>query len=512
MHICARLETFRLDLPTIHPSWVSPAGWIVCEELSKSLKDLDKVPSDGSRTSPRIELRLRSAAPSALDVGEGAALVSSPAAEPMTLGDKRRLCVLPLLLLLLLIFYGPGQPPPLAPWGAVEPPGSLGAGGGGGVGGDDVDCEASVSDGEAWPPPELLASVRRSGQAERLLVAWTRDCSAFRRARRYADAPLSHEEAAFPIAYSVIVHHRVDMLERLLRAVYAPQNFYCLHVDAKSPRAYLEAVRALAACFPNVFVARRLEVVVYASWSRVQADLNCMRELVERAGERPWRYFINLCGLDFPIKTNLEIVRALGGLHGANSVESTRPSRFKAARWRTRHAVVWNRVFDLRLAKAPPPIATPVFAGGAYVAVTRAFVEHVLSDPAARAFAEWSKDTYSPDEHLWATLQRMPGVPGATPVDQKYDVTDVQALTHLVRWQSMEGDVLQGAAYPPCRGVHVRGICINAAGDVPWVLRQPQLFVNKVDASLDQGAAVRCLERSLRRRELAQTQRRGATE
>ncbi|XP_032837083.1 beta-1,3-galactosyl-O-glycosyl-glycoprotein beta-1,6-N-acetylglucosaminyltransferase-like [Petromyzon marinus] len=371
-----------------------------------------------------------------------------------------------------------------------------------------VDCEAVArGDEEAVNRAELLRitvayKARHRPQDEGGLLNATRDCAAFRRARGYAASPLSREEADFPVAYSVVAHHRVDMLERLLRAIYAPQNLYCLHVDAKSPRAYQQAARSLAACFPNVFVARRLEAVVYASWSRVQADLNCMRELAERAAERPWRYFINLCGLDFPIKTNLEIVRALRGLHGRNCLES-RAIAYQTWRWQNHFEVVNGNVEITKVSKSPPPIPSPMFAGGAYIVVTRAFVEHVLSDPAARALAEWEKDTYSPDEHMWATLQRMPGVPGSRPIHRKHDVDAVVSIARLVRWGDREGENLAGGVYPRCRGPHVRAVCINTAGDLAWVLRQRHLFVNKVDSAVD-PVVVRCLEEHLRRRALAE--------
>ena len=35
-----------------------------------------------------------------------------------------------------------------------------------------------------------------------------------------------------------------------------------------------------------------------------------------------WKYAINLCGQDFPIKTNFEIVETLQALSGYNSLET----------------------------------------------------------------------------------------------------------------------------------------------------------------------------------------------
>lgn len=64
-------------------------------------------------------------------------------------------------------------------------------------------------------------------------INMTADCPSFIKKRKYITEPLSKEEAEFPIAYSIVVHHKIEMLDRLLRAIYMPQNFYCIHVDKK---------------------------------------------------------------------------------------------------------------------------------------------------------------------------------------------------------------------------------------------------------------------------------------
>jgi len=50
-------------------------------------------------------------------------------------------------------------------------------------------------------------------------------------------------------------------VERLLRAIYMPQNFYCIHIDSKSPTRVHRSAAAVASCFDNVFIASRLESV-----------------------------------------------------------------------------------------------------------------------------------------------------------------------------------------------------------------------------------------------------------
>ena len=82
--------------------------------------------------------------------------------------------------------------------------------------------------------------------------------------------------------------------------------------------------------------------VVYAAWSRVQADLNCMADLYNSSTQ--WKYIINLCGQDFPLKTNLEIVRTLRSLRGGNSLESEEMPGYKVGRVRNAHKIIDGRI------------------------------------------------------------------------------------------------------------------------------------------------------------------------
>ncbi|NP_001088259.1 uncharacterized protein LOC495090 [Xenopus laevis] len=327
----------------------------------------------------------------------------------------------------------------------------------------------------------------------------TNNCESFTRDRKYILYPLSKEEREFPIAYSIVVYHRIDMLERLLRSIYTPQNYYCIHVDKKSSLSFLNAVKAITSCFENVFIASQLESVVYASWTRVQADINCMKDLHNKNAQ--WKYLINLCGMDFPIKTNQEMVVMLKGLKGQNSLETERMPPHKEVRWRKHYEIVDNSIRKTETDKTPPPLETPMFSGSAYYIVTRAFVSYILENEKIKHFLEWSKDTYSPDEFVWATLQRIPGVPGSVPANSKYDVSDMNAYARFVKWQYLEGDVAKGAPYPPCAGDHVRSVCIFGAGDLEFMLQKHHLFGNKFDMDVD-PTAIKCLEEHLRHKAL----------
>ena len=152
----------------------------------------------------------------------------------------------------------------------------------------------------------------------------------------------------------------------------------CIHVDKKAEERFFEALESISKCFDNILLSVKREDVIYSHFTRLQvrffvnqflahfrcrkfwkfqssefnfrgfsrsknvlspgsqfltfdtnwparkvtvkADLNCIDELLNQ--KRNWKYFINLCGQDFPIKTNSEIVSLMKTLHPHNSIES----------------------------------------------------------------------------------------------------------------------------------------------------------------------------------------------
>ncbi|KAF6108883.1 hypothetical protein HJG60_005495 [Phyllostomus discolor] len=227
----------------------------------------------------------------------------------------------------------------------------------------------------------------------------------------YITETLSEEESGFPLAYTVTIHKDFGTFERLFRAIYMPQNVYCVHVDEKATVEFKDAVEQLLNCFPNAFLASKMEPVVYGGISRLQADLNCIKDLV--ASEIPWKYTINTCGQDFPLKTNKEIVQYLKGFKGKNITPGVLPPNHAIGRTKYVHQEILHKknsyVLKTTKLKTSPPHNMTIYFGTAYVALTREFANFVLQDQQALDLLSWSKDTYSPDEHFWVTLNRIPG-------------------------------------------------------------------------------------------------------
>ncbi|XP_055036749.2 beta-1,3-galactosyl-O-glycosyl-glycoprotein beta-1,6-N-acetylglucosaminyltransferase 4-like [Misgurnus anguillicaudatus] len=367
-----------------------------------------------------------------------------------------------------------------------------------------INCSAIYDMEPAEVGKSLVARQKKSyvGPTDMNVVNATSDCDRFITSKGYGAIQGSESEREFPLAYSLVVHKNADLVERLLRAIYMPHNVYCIHYDLKSSDDFISAMQGLARCIPNVFIASKLERVQYAGISRLKADLNCLSDLLE--SEVKWKYVINLCGQDFPLRTNAELVSDLKMLKGKNMVE-TRQTGGKTWRWRFHHALknskseYYESPITIFEEKSPPPYNIEMFVGSAYFTISREFASFVQWSYLARDFLAWSEDTYSPDEHFWATLVRVPGVPGEVPRSDP-DITELTCKTRLVKWVAF-ADVL----YPPCTGVNVRSVCIYGAAELRWLLDYGHWFANKVDPKVD-PILIECIEEKLLKKQLMSKQ------
>ncbi|XP_048877763.1 beta-1,3-galactosyl-O-glycosyl-glycoprotein beta-1,6-N-acetylglucosaminyltransferase 7-like [Brienomyrus brachyistius] len=323
------------------------------------------------------------------------------------------------------------------------------------------------------------------------------NCSRIAEELHFITAPLSREEEEYPLAFIITIHKELELFMRLLRAIYAPQNVYCIHVDAKASQQYITIVRQLASCFPNVFLATTREKVTYAGFSRLKADLNCMADLARSS--IPWKKVINLCGQDFPLKSNLELVQYLRNKPW-DKVNMT-PGVKEPPSMRYRMQIPYEEINHSYMApkgktytKGPPPHNLDIYFGTAYYALTRPFVDFVLRSTVAKDLLEWSRDTYSPDEHYWVTLNHVKDAP-ANNLEGKWS-GDIRAL----KWKHYEGVKHQG-----CKGKYVRNICVFSLEDLPWVTNKQSMFANKFQMQLF-PKAVHCMELWHRQKVLRQAE------
>jgi len=146
------------------------------------------------------------------------------------------------------------------------------------------------------------------------------NCSMFLKHRNYNRHQVTSKEKKFPLAFSILMHTNVEQMERMLHAIYRPHNVYCIHVDAKSASSIHTAVQAIVKCLPNVFVASRVIPVHWAEFSVLEAEIICLEDLWKY---KYWKYYINLAGTEFPLKTNLELVQVLKAYKGGNEIDGS---------------------------------------------------------------------------------------------------------------------------------------------------------------------------------------------
>nr|VZI05541.1 unnamed protein product [Spirometra erinaceieuropaei] len=157
------------------------------------------------------------------------------------------------------------------------------------------------------------------------------NCQRFRWAFvSHEGSPVAAQEAAYPLAFTIVAHRSVRQLARLLRMIHRPANFYCIHIDRRSSAEFSQAVEGVATCFgPNVHVvppASRV-AVFWGNASVLKPQLVCAEAALRQSG---WRYLLNLVGEEVPLRTNLEMIAAIQALNGSNLLEGFRGDRFIA--------------------------------------------------------------------------------------------------------------------------------------------------------------------------------------
>lgn len=181
----------------------------------------------------------------------------------------------------------------------------------------------------------------------------------------------SSSNRLFPLAFTILMYENIEQFERLLRLIYRPQNFYCIHVDSDASENVLKGVKSIAQCFDNIILASKQEKVLYATFSRLQAELNCMQDLMKFPS---WKYLLNVANTELPLKTNSELVKILKIYRGYNDIEGRWKSKNKERTdfvWQVHETPQKDNQQRPQLRrtsekKSPPPGNVEIVKGSAY--------------------------------------------------------------------------------------------------------------------------------------------------
>ena len=307
-------------------------------------------------------------------------------------------------------------------------------------------------------------------------------CEAVRASLLYGKRNISNEEINFPLAFAIKIHRNGNQAFRLLRLIYRKHNIYCIHVDKKSAASIYVQFKTVSTCMQNIIVIDERVNVVYSSFRQIQAEFKCTDAV--RKSETKWKYYINLTGQEFMLKTNMEIVKVLQLLNGTNDIESYKADGFEY-RYKSKTVIVNNRLKKTHMAKEQFPVKIQLRKGSAYGMMSRDFIEFVRTDNFTQKFVSWLQDTYAPEETIWATLNALPHAPGgyAREITHK----DSTFLSRAMVWK-MEPTV--------CHGKYIHWVCIFGEKDLLWLIKQKEMVANKFYEDYG-GLVLDCLEKHL---------------
>ena len=311
---------------------------------------------------------------------------------------------------------------------------------------------------------------------------------------------VSPVEKEFPIAYILVVYTNAGQVIRFLKAIYRPQNTYCIHPDARQGEKFAGIFQAISRCLDNVFVVSRPISVYYAHHSLIQAQLNCMDDLLKRPNGS-WKYVINLCGREVPLKTNREIVESLAKLKGYSGLLVNRLTPFW---WRSRFMFKHRLGRDgsmhrMRARQKWPPYRIQIYKSLTFLAASYAFVDFIVNDKRAQALSNYLRSVYSPEEHFYASLYELSYARGAKPKKDTVAPIDIPEINRVNWVINRYHKSHLSSVCPGRRVVHV--ICILTAPDMKNVLdgrkiRRPTFFFNKYFLEWD-PTVMDCMEETL---------------
>lgn len=229
--------------------------------------------------------------------------------------------------------------------------------------------------------------------------------------------PARGEQAPAPeIAYLVLAHTDPAQLARLCRALDDHADIY-VHVDAKCDLRPFTA-RPLPSCVH--FIEDRVRVS-WAGYSQVEATLRMLRAAFDSG--RPYRRFVMLSGLDYPIKPTAEL-RELFARRPQHEfirfIDASKPAHFRIfhehywfmeeipwlpSGWlQTKMRRGFGRLLRQVVKKRRPDGIVPAW-GSAYWALTRECCEYVLRFVQERPeVVRWMKSSFAPDEQFFHTI------------------------------------------------------------------------------------------------------------
>jgi hypothetical protein len=131
---------------------------------------------------------------------------------------------------------------------------------------------------------------QRSHSVEHDYINYT--CADYRRLSGLDSPTGGRVDNNITLAFAILAYKDAAHVINLVRMLFTAHDYYCIHVDAKSRTRIYAHLRTFADCFDNIVLASKREVVYWASHGILQANLNCIHDLLDVSNA--WQYVISV--------------------------------------------------------------------------------------------------------------------------------------------------------------------------------------------------------------------------
>jgi hypothetical protein len=206
------------------------------------------------------------------------------------------------------------------------------------------------------------------------------------------------------IAYLILTHRYPAQFKRLFNAIYHPDNFYLIHIDKKSNAELHEDIKQFLSSYQNAKILES-ENTVWGGYSLVNAELRGIKHLLTLGLD--WKFFINLSGQDFPLKSQKYIRNYLEEhidndfLKIMNQSECRADTMHRIENYVTEvdNEIISEPVFKRKFLDGVTP-----YIGNQWMILSRKFCEFITHSPEVERFKQFYEHTLIADEGFFQTV------------------------------------------------------------------------------------------------------------
>lgn len=234
------------------------------------------------------------------------------------------------------------------------------------------------------------------------------------------------------IAYLILVHRYPRQFKRLFRAIFHPANYYLVHVDKRSGVGLQTEIQDFLSSFANASLLKS-QNTQWAGYSLVDVELRGIEELLKISSE--WKFFINLSGQDFPLKSQTHIQDFLSRNIGNDFIKVANQSKIRPdtlSRISDYCIEFRNRIIRIPIKRQYLRGVTP-YIGNQWMILSRKFCEFVCYNPETERFKRFYRHTFISDEAFFQTVIMNTNYEGTIVNDDKRTIVWVPIGTIKLR-------------------------------------------------------------------------------